>query len=251
MTYSVVIPAEEYVSQPSGANVSQSLQRLDLAGSDAVVVIDPTPGVNDYSPGSYGSAFSTQWPNVDVGGGPALPWMFATNNGSDVFTLWVTSGVRAQTVVGGMTLANRNPVAATPVPIDSLLPGSYVLAPTGATDPYTSDPVYRRATYVGDTSQGIACSVYDDDGNLLPDPVQIAPTTIVTAAASAYQFSVATFAGTAPDGTVWFDLSGAGRVTVRFPVPSSDLVALSTIARGTTQLVYTKGSGWGVIAQIL
>ena len=29
-----------------------------------------------------------------------------------------------------MTLANRNPVAATPVPIDSLLPGSYVLAPT-------------------------------------------------------------------------------------------------------------------------
>lgn len=251
MTYSVLIAAEEYVSQPSGANVSQSVQRLNLAGSDTVVVIDATPGVNDLSPVDYGSAFATQWPNVMLGSdvGPQLPWMFATESGG-VFTLWVTTGVRAQTIAGG-AFVNRAPVTATAVAIESLLPGAYVLAPTGATDPYTSDPVYRRATYVGTTAEGIASTVYDDTGAVSSTPVQIAPATIATAAASAYSFTGATYAGTAPDGTVWFDLTRRGGATVRLPVASSGLVALSSLPRGSTQIVYAKGSGWGVIAQIL
>ena len=258
MTYSVVIPAEEYVSQPSGANVSQSLQRLNLAGTDEVVVLDPTPGVPDLSPVSYGTAFATQWPNVSTGGrtGPALPWMFATNNGSNVFTLWVTTGVRAQTIGtsgGYIALVNRSPVAATPVRIDSLLAGAAVLVATGATDPYTSDPVYRRATYVGDTAVGIGAMVYTDSGST--EYAAIPPATIATSAASAlYSFRLAQYAGTAPNGTVWFDLSTPsppGGPLVHFPVASSALVALSTIARGTRNVIYSKGSGWGVIAEIL
>lgn len=264
MTYALTIPAESYAVNGGSRyadNVSQTEAFLDLAASTAVVLLDATEAVAGNQAVDEGArelasqlAVATRpWGYPPSTGGDArqwLPWMFATKSGGGVFTAWVRSGERAQRQSPSTGLAENIPAATIMTrALNTLLPGVTVLAPTGATDAFTGDPIYRRAVFVGDSTASVHVRLRTREG-LSTSTLPL--TANATAVLSAYgDFDAATLAGAAADGTRWFDLTRAGVFVVRAPVATTDVVALSTIARGTERLVAESGGAWVVVAEIL